>query len=72
MTRDFPGGPVNKASPSNAGVVGSVPGSGAKFHVPHGHITETKKQKQYFNNFNKDFKKSSMSKKILNKKLEYR
>ena len=30
MTRDFTGGPVNKASPSNAGVVGSVPGSGAK------------------------------------------
>ena len=27
---DFPGGPVVKASPSNEGGVGSIPGQGAK------------------------------------------
>ena len=27
---DFPGGPVVKASPSNAGGVGSIPGQGVK------------------------------------------
>ena len=31
--RDFPGGPVFKISPSNAGGAGSIPGQGAK--VPH-------------------------------------
>ena len=31
--RDFPGGPVVKTSPSNAGSVGSIPGLGAK--IPH-------------------------------------
>ena len=28
--RDFPGGPVVRASPSNAGGVGSIPGQGTK------------------------------------------
>ena len=28
--RDFPGGPVVKTSPSNAGGAGSIPGRGAK------------------------------------------
>ena len=54
MARDFPGGPVVKTLPSNAGGVGSVPGQGAK--TPH--VTWPKnqntKQKQYFNKFNKD------------------
>ena len=31
---DFPGSPVVKTSPSNAGGVGSIPGWGAK--IPHG------------------------------------
>ena len=31
--RDFPGGPVVKTSPSNAGDAGSIPGPGAK--IPH-------------------------------------
>ena len=31
--RDFPGGPVTKTSPSNAGGVGLVPGRGVK--IPH-------------------------------------
>ena len=33
ITRDFPGGPVVKTSPSNAGGAGLIPGRGAK--VPH-------------------------------------
>ena len=32
-TRDFPGGPVVKNPPSNAGDTGSIPGRGAK--IPH-------------------------------------
>ena len=28
--RDFPGGPVVKTQPSNAGVVGSIPGQGTE------------------------------------------
>ena len=33
LCRDFPGGPVVKTSPSNAGGAGSIPGHGAK--IPH-------------------------------------
>ena len=33
LNRDFPGGPVVKTSPSNAGGAGSIPGQGAK--IPH-------------------------------------
>ena len=33
MKRDFPGGPVVKTSPSDAGGVGSISGQGAK--IPH-------------------------------------
>ena len=33
LPRDFPGSPVVKTSPSNAGDVGSIPGWGAK--IPH-------------------------------------
>ena len=53
--RDFPGGPVVKTSPSNAGVVGSIPGWGAK--IPHASRPKNQniKQKQYCNKFNKDF-----------------
>ena len=32
--RDFPGGPMVKKPPSNAGDVGSIPGQGTK--IPHG------------------------------------
>ena len=35
---DFPGGPVAKTSPSNAGGAGSIPGWGAKMS----HASETK------------------------------
>ena len=44
MTRDFPGGPVDKASPSNTGVVGSIPGSGAK--ILHASWPKKKKKKK--------------------------
>ena len=37
---DFPGGPVVKASPSNAGGVGLIPGQGAK--IPHASWSKTK------------------------------
>ena len=55
VLRDFPGSPVVKTSPSTAGVVGSIPGWGAK--VPHalGSKKQNIKQKQYCNKFNKDF-----------------
>ena len=57
-SRDFPGSPVVKTSPSNAGGVGSIPGRGAK--IPHASWPKTQnlKQKQYCNKFNKDFKKA--------------
>ena len=50
---DFPGGPVVKPSPSNAGGAGSIPGQGAK--IPHASWPKNQniKQKQYFNKFNK-------------------
>ena len=33
--RDFPGGPVVKSKPANAGDTGSIPGPG-RFHMPWG------------------------------------
>ena len=33
LSRDFPGGPVVKNPPSNAGDIGSIPGWGTK--IPH-------------------------------------
>ena len=59
----FPGGPVVKTSPSNAGGAGSIPGQGAK--IPHTSWPENqnikikiKTQKQYYNKFNEDFLKN--------------
>ena len=53
---DFPGGPVVKTSLSSRGVVGLIPGWGAKI----AHASWPKKQKtrnkQYFNKLNKDLK----------------
>ena len=54
--RDFPGGAVVKTSPSNAGRVDSIPGRGAKIHMPLGQKNQNIKQKQYCNKFSKDFK----------------
>ena len=57
-SREFPGGPVGKRSPSSAGGVGLNPGQGAKIHMPHGQKKKQKKKKRkkYCNRFNKDFK----------------
>ena len=38
---DFPGGPVLKAFPSNAEGASSVPGQGAKVHMPPGKNPKT-------------------------------
>ena len=63
MYRDFPGGPVVKTSPSNAGGAGSIPGQGTK--IPHASWLKNQniKQKQYCNKFNKDFKNGPHQKK---------
>ena len=55
--RDFPGSPVVKTLPSNAGGAGSIPGLGAK--IPHALRPKNQNitQKQYCNKFNKDLKK---------------
>ena len=63
---DFPGRPVVKTSPSNAGAVGSIPGQRAK--IPHALWPKNQKnmkQKQYCNKFNKDFKKKGPNQKNL-------
>ena len=57
MTRAFPGGPVIKTSPSNAGDVGLIPGRGAE--ISHALWSKTNKQtnikqKPYCNKFNKE------------------
>ena len=53
---DLPGGPVAGSSPRKAGDVGSVPGQGAE--IPHASWPkhQNMKQKQYCNEYNKDFK----------------
>ena len=50
---NFPGSPVVKTSPSNAGGAGSIPGQEAK--IPHASRSKKQniKQKQYCNKFNK-------------------
>ena len=46
-----------KTSPSNTGSVGSIPRRGA--NIPHASVkNQNRKQKQYCNKFNKDFKNS--------------
>ena len=79
--RDFPCGPVVKMSPSNADDAGSIPGWGikmsqvlwAKTKQNKNKNTQNKKtkikQKQYFNKFNKDFKKNRMLLKSTNMAL---
>ena len=66
--RDFPRGPVVKASPSNAGGAGSIPGQGAKIPRASRPKNQNIKQKRYCNKFSKDFKNGPHQKKILKKK----
>ena len=56
--RDFPGGPLVKTSPSNAGGVGLIPGQGANFLHAWWPKYQNIKQKQYCSTINKDFKNS--------------
>ena len=65
--RDFPGGPVVKVLPSNAGGVGLIPTQGAK--IPHAPRPKTQnmKQRQYCNKFNEDFKNGPHQKKSFKK-----
>ena len=51
---DFPGSPVVKTSPSNAGGAGLIPGRGAKIPHASGPKNQNIKQKQYYSKFNKD------------------
>ena len=53
---DFPGGPVIKTLPSNAGGVGSIPGQGAKISHASWPKKQNMKQKKYCNKFYKDFR----------------
>ena len=69
--RDFPGSPVVKISPSNAGGTCLIPGWGAKIPHASGPTNQNIKQKQYCNKLNKDLKWST-SKKSLKKKQNKR
>ena len=63
-SRDFPGGPVFKTSPSNAGGVSSIPGQGAKIlHILWPKI-QSIRQKQCCNKFNRDLKNSPHQKNL--------
>ena len=53
--RDFPGSPVVKTLPSNAGDVGSIPAWGDK--IPHASGAKKPKQRQCCDKFSKDLKK---------------
>ena len=55
---DFPGSPVLKTPPFNAGVGGSIPGQGAKISHATWPQNQNVKQKQYCNKVNTDRKKS--------------
>ena len=60
---DFPGSPVVKTLPSNAGRVGLIPGQGARIPQASRPKSQNVKQKQYCNKFNKDFKNGPHQKK---------
>ena len=59
----FPGGPVVRTAPSNAGGAGSISGWGAKIPRASQPKDQSIKQKQYCNKFNKDFKNGLHQKK---------
>ena len=66
--RDFPGGPVVKTSPPNAGVLGSVPGRGAKIPDALWPKNQNIKQKEYCKKFTKTLKMVHVKKKSLKKR----
>ena len=67
---DFPGSPVIKTSPSNAGGVGSIPGRGAKISHASQPKNQNRELEQCCNKFNKDFKDGPHHKNPKNKKTE--
>ena len=64
---NFPGGPVGKTSPSNAGGGGSISGQNLRSHMPLSQKPKHKKQKQYCHKFNKDLKIGPHQKHLRNK-----
>ena len=56
LFREFPDDSMVKTLPSNVGDASSIPGQETK--IPHATWPKKKKQKQYCNKFNKDFKNS--------------
>ena len=72
MFWDFPGGPVVKTLPSKVGGAGLIPSQGAE--IPHASWPKNKKQNktkrqiQYCNKFNKDFKNGPHPKNLKKKK----
>ena len=61
--KNFPGGPVVKIPPSNAGSAGSSPGWGAKIPYAFWPKNQNIKQKLYCNKFSEDFKNGPCQKK---------
>ena len=53
---DFPGGPVDKTSPSNAGSLDLIATGGARIPCALWPKSQNLKQKQYYNKINKGFK----------------
>ena len=68
---DFPGGPVVKTSPFNAGGAGSIPGLGTKGSHDSWPKKTNQKQKQYCNKFNLDFKNGPHQKSLKKKKKKF-
>ena len=65
-SRDFPGGPVVKTSPSNAGGAGSIPGRGAK--IPHASRPKNQNRSNTVTNSIKTLKMVHIKKKKILKK----
>ena len=55
--RAFPGGAVVKTLPSSAGGTCSIPGGGAKTHMPWGQKIKTQDRSNIVTKFHKDFNK---------------
>ena len=64
---NFPGSPVVKTSPSKAGSAGSTPGWESNIPCASLQKKQNKKQKQYCNKFNKNFKNGPQQQKSFKK-----
>ena len=71
--RDFPGDPVVKTSPSNAGGEGSIPGRELRSHMPQGQKTKTQNRSNLVTDSVKTLKMVHIKKHLLIKgELELR